>query len=151
MLELRSVQPADAARVQAFVRRLSPHSRFERFFTPIAELSPAQLFRITSSPGLSLAAVVSKERIVGLAEYVRVRRDEAEFAVVVADEWQGQGLGEQLLRALLDHAERAGVGRFGGITRIGNQPMRALARKLGFGVKRDEDPDLLRLERALAA
>jgi len=149
MLELRSLQPGDAARVQQFVRSLSPQSRYERFFTPLTELSPAQLFRITASPGLSLAAVVG-DTIIGLAEYVRVRRDEAEFAVVVADDWQGQGLGEQLLKALLEHAGRAGVGRVAGITHLNNRPMRALARKLGFAIQGDEDPDLLRLERALA-
>ena len=151
MLELRALQPADAALVQEFVRALSPRSRLERFFTPLNELSPAQLFRITSGQGLSLAAVVGSQRIVGLAEYFRVRRGEVEFAVVVADEWQGQGLGEQLLRALLEHAGRAGVERVGGVTRIGNLRMRALAGKLGFGIMPDEDPDLLRMERALAA
>ena len=151
MLELRSLQPGDAARVQQFVRNLSPQSRYERFFTPVTELSPAQLFRITSSPGLSLAAVVGDATIIGLAEYVRVRRDAAEFAVVVADAWQGQGLGEQLLKSLLEHAGRAGVGRVAGVTHLNNRPMRALARKLGFGIERDADPDLLRMERALAA
>lgn len=149
MLELRALQPADAARVQEFVRGLSRRSRFERFFAPVAELSPAQLFRITSSPGLSLAAVVGNGVIIGLAEYVRVRHDEAEFAVVVADDWQGQGLGEQLLKALLKHAGRAGVERVAGVTHLDNRPMRALARKLGFGIRRDEDPAFLRMERAL--
>ncbi|MBV9191043.1 MAG: GNAT family N-acetyltransferase [Betaproteobacteria bacterium] len=151
MLELRAVQPGDAALVQDFVRNLSPRSRLERFFTPLNELSSAQLFRITAGRGLSLAAVVGNEKIVGLAEYFRVRRREVEFAVVVADEWQGQGLGEQLLLGLLEHAGRAGVERVGGVTRIGNIRMRALARKLGFGVVRDEDPGLVRMERALAA
>ena len=150
MLELRALQPGDAVRVQEFVRGLSPRSRFERFFAPVAELSPAQLFRITSSPGLSLAAVVGNGAIIGLAEYVRVRHDEAEFAVVVADDWQGQGLGEQLLKALLKHAGRAGVERVAGVTHLDNRPMRALARKLGFGIRRDEDPAFLRMERALA-
>src|SRR5690242_21854117 len=111
MLELRALQPADAPRAQDFVRNLSARSRLERFFTPLAELSPAQLVRITSGQGLSLAALVGNDKIIGLAEYFRVRRDEVEFAVVVADDWQGQGLGEQLLRALLDHAGRAGIER----------------------------------------
>ena|SRR5690349_8950151 len=151
MLELRALQPADAPRVQDFVRNLSARSRLERFFTPLAELSPAQLVRITSGQGLSLAALVGNDKIIGLAECFRVRRDEVEFAVVVADDWQGQGLGEQLLRALLDHAGRAGIERVGGVTRTGNIRMRALARKLGFGMTRDADPALLRMERLLAA
>ena len=35
--------------VQAFVRGLSSRSRYERFFTSIAELSPKQLERITAA------------------------------------------------------------------------------------------------------
>src|SRR5438045_721244 len=101
---------------------------------------------LTAGPGFCL----DRARCALLTAFRRVRRDAAEFAVVVADAWQGQGLGERLLKALLEHAGRAGVGRVAGVTHLNNRPMRALARKLGFAIARDEDPDLLRLERALA-
>lgn len=148
---VRPVRPGDAERVQAFVRGLSPRSRYERFFAPVAELSPKQLERITSGAGSSLAAFDGRGAIVALAEYVRVGAGEAEFAVVVADDWQGQGLGARLIGALLEHAKRSGIARLAGVTHAGNRAMRVLARRLGFGVRPDEDPDLVRMELALAA
>ncbi|HEX6296389.1 MAG TPA: GNAT family N-acetyltransferase, partial [Burkholderiales bacterium] len=97
----------EAAAVQDFVRRLSLQSRRERFFAPVSELSPDALARVISSPGLSVAAWHGG-RIVALAQYARGAA-EAEFAVVVADDWRGQGLGEALLGLLVSDARRAGV------------------------------------------
>ena len=148
---LRQLTPADAARVQAFVRGLSSRSRYERFFAPVAELSPRQLERITAGAGLSLGAFDAAGRLVGLAEYASCGDADAEFAIVVADEYQGQGLGAELVGALLEHAKRAGIVRFAGVTHTRNRAMRVLARRLGFGVQPDEDPDLVRMELALAA
>lgn len=148
---LRPLRPEDAARVQAFVRGLSSRSRTERFFAPVAELSPRQLERITSGAGLSLGAFDGRGEIVALAEYVRSGEGEAEFAIVVADDWQGQGLGARLIGALLEHAKRSGIERLAGVTHAGNRAMRLLARRLGFGLRPDEDPDLVRMELAVSA
>jgi acetyltransferase len=148
---LRPLTPGDAAQVQAFVRGLSSRSRYERFFTSIAELSPKQLERITAGAGFSIGAFDAAGRLVGLAEYARSSELEAEFAIVVADELQGQGLGAQLVGALLEHAKRSGIARLAGVTHTRNRAMRLLARRLGFGVQPDEDPDLVRMELALAA
>jgi len=68
-----------------------------------------------------------------------VRDDEHEpgscdFAIVVADRWQGQGLGEKLMRSLMKAAVDAGIRVVGGITLTENAGMIALARKLGFHV-----------------
>jgi RimJ/RimL family protein N-acetyltransferase len=148
---LRPLTPGDAAQVQAFVRGLSSRSRYERFFTSIAELSPKQLERITAGAGFSIGAFDAAGRLVGLAEYARSSELEAEFAIVVADELQGQGLGAQLVGALLEHAKRSGIARLAGVTHTRNRAMRLLARRLGFGVQPDEDPDLVRMELAFAA
>lgn len=137
----------EAAAVQEFVRRLSLQSRRERFFAPVSELSPDALARVISSPGLSVAAWHGG-RIVALAQYARGAA-EAEFAVVVADDWRGQGLGEALLGLLVSDARRTGVRTLAGLALAGNRAMRALARKLGFALRRDDDPDLVRMERML--
>jgi hypothetical protein len=68
-VDARPVRARDAGQVQAFVRALSPQSRRERFFAPIAELSPRQLGRVVSGPGLSLAAWQPGGSVVGLAQY----------------------------------------------------------------------------------
>lgn len=149
-MRLARVRAGDAERVQQFVRGLSARARLERFLAPVNELSARQLERIVSGSGLSLAAFDDEGRIVALAEYACEGEARAEIAIVVADEWQRRGLGERLLAALLERARRAGIARLDGVTRTGNDAMRRLARKLGFGVQRDGDPRLVRIERALA-
>jgi acetyltransferase len=148
---LRAITPGDAGEVQAFVRGLSSRSRYERFFASIPELSPKQLERITAGAGFSIGAFDSAGRLVGLAEYARLSDGEAEFGIVIADDCQGQGLGTHLVVALLEHAKRSGISRLAGVTHARNRAMRLLARRLGFGVRPDEDPDLVRVELALAA
>jgi acetyltransferase len=149
-VNIRPASPGDAGKVQAFVRGLSWQSRLERFFVPIAELSPRQLDTLLCSPGLSLAAHDAEGRIVAHAQYALID-GEAEFGVVVSDQWHGNGLGERLVSMLLEHAARAGVRGIGGITRIQNRAMRRLAAKLGFSFARDADPGLVRLHRLLGA
>ena len=148
---LRRVRPGDAEGVQQFVRALSARSRLERFLAPVNELTARQLERITSSAGLCLAVFDDRGGIVALAEYACADAAGAEVAIVVADEWQGRGLGERLLSRLLAHAGRAGIARLDGVTRAGNAAMQSLARKLGFRLRRDADPRLVRFERAVAA
>ncbi|MGC1817359.1 MAG: hypothetical protein WA900_06855 [Casimicrobiaceae bacterium] len=66
-LAMRELRPADAAGLQAFVRRLSPESRRRRCFTPINELTPSQLARVTTGRGpddLDLATSEAEGRIV---------------------------------------------------------------------------------------
>jgi acetyltransferase len=149
-VDARPVRARDAGQVQAFVRALSPQSRRERFFAPIAELSPRQLERVVSGPGLSLAAWQPGGSVVGLAQYA-LGEHEAEFAVVVAEDWRGNGPGGALVGMLLAHAAGRGVRVFGGVALGHNRAMRLLAAKLGFAFRRDEDPALLRMERLLAA
>lgn len=146
----RPLRAPDAGQVQAFVRALSPEARRERFFGAVAELSPRQLERLIAAPGLSLGAWHGPGSIVGLAQYA-LGEQEAEFAVVVAEDWRGNGLGKALLGLLLEHAARHGVTRLGGVALVHNRAMRLLAAGLGFAFRREADPGLLRMERLLEA
>ena len=88
------------------------------------------------------------ETLIGVARYVRENGD-AEFAIVVADAWQGRGIGRRLLAKLIAVARRRGLQRlYGDILRI-NQPMLQLVQKLGFKLGPHEDPTLTRATRDL--
>lgn len=87
---------------------------------------------------IATIAVDGHERQVGVARYVK-EPDEAEFAIVIADEWQGRGLGTRLLAALLEAARSDGVRRLVGATLTDNAGMLALASKLGFSKRRHPD------------
>jgi acetyltransferase len=142
-LAIRALASQDAARVQDFVRGLSAQSRRERYFSAINELTPGQLER-TLAPDVSLAAFAGAH-VVGIAEC-----SGGEFALVVADAWQGCGIGRELMRRRLEHARRHGVPMLRGIVRRGNRAMLRLARSLGFRAARDADPDLVQMELELA-
>jgi acetyltransferase len=101
---------------------------------------------------IALIALVTddgREEEVGVARCVVEDRAEGrwDFAIVIADDWQRRGLGEALLRRLMQAATAAGVMILSGITLAENRGMLALARKLGFSVRREDgDATVYRLE-----
>ena len=144
---IRALAPRDAAQLQAFVRGLSPRSRRERYFTAIQELAPRELERMTrptAAADMALAAF-DGEGIVGVAEC-----SGGEFALVVADAWQGTGLGRELMERLLEQARNRKLPALHGIVRTGNRAMLRLGRSLGFRAARASDPDMVQMELDLA-
>jgi len=137
---VRPILPQDAEPSQAFVRRLSRESRRRRFLGALNELSPATLERLTHVDyrhHLALVAEVVAEGeaiLIGEARYARTDDGPgAEFALSVADEWQGQGIGVRLLESLLGAARGAGIRHLFGDVLQDNEPMLRLARRAGFG------------------
>ncbi len=57
---------------------------------------------------------------------------EAEFAVLVSDRWQGQGLGMELLRRLIAYARGTGISRVVGEIHPENLVMQKVCQKFGF-------------------
>ena len=94
---------------------------------------------------LAATAMLDGETLLGVARYVRDKDNQAaEFALVVADSWQGRGIGTRLMAKLIDAARRRGVKRLYGDILATNRPMLQLARKLGFELARHEDPTITR-------
>jgi len=147
------VDPKDASAEQEFVDALSPNSRYRRFHFGMRSL-PEQLLReMTEIDHRQHVAMVARpdsgaDVIVADARYVRTAdTDEAEFAVMVADAWQGAGLGRELLQRLARHAHANGVRRLYGDVLWGNEPMIGLVRALGGGLARHPtDATLVRAE-----
>ena len=160
-VRIRRVQPHDAALIDEFIRSLSPASRQRRFHTGVRELPLAWLQRMTQPDAarelalVALAHLGGREICVAEARYVLGDDDvagEREFALVVADAWQGRGIGKTLLLSLGCHALRHGVERLVGDVLRDNLPMVELARSLGYAVRRHPaDPRLVRVERSFGA
>jgi acetyltransferase len=154
---LRPARPGDAPAVQEFVRGLSIASRRRRFFSPVRELSPEQLDRLTrvrDARELALVAVTSETgagRVIALAQTALCEPPTAEFALVVDDAYQRRGLGRRMLGALAEHAARAGLAALTGFVLADNWPMLTLLATLGFELADDRDPQLVHVARALAA
>lgn len=137
---VRPVLPQDADAEQLFVRGLSTNSRVLRFHLGIRELAPDLLRSMTQIDYRRHVAVVAQSDdgdsdepvIVADARYVlQDDSDEAEFAIAVADAWQGAGLGRQLMASLMQHARRHGVRRLVGDVLHGNGRMIKMVRSAG--------------------
>lgn len=144
---IRPIQPTDADIEQAFVRSLSPQSKRSRFFSPIKELSPSALRRFTQTnypADMALIATIvdnGAEFEIGVGRFAPGSRPgTAEFAIAVADEWQGMGIATQLLRNLFDIANETGISEIEGFVMRENTGMLNLATDLGF-VCLDHTPD----------
>jgi acetyltransferase len=137
---IRPIRASDLVLERIFVAGLSPHTRYQRLLSG-RRLLPGELRRLTDidyARELALVALArcdGREQILGVARYVRDDATEpgsCDFAIVIADRWQGHGLGEALLRRLIDAARADAIRVIGGITLSTNAAMIALARKLGF-------------------
>ena len=144
---IRPVLPQDADLTRDFFGNLPAPDRYDRFMSPMRNLPPDLVRRFTDidyADHLALVAEVfegGEEIVVAEARYVRSADDPsvAEFAVSVADQWQGKGLASRLLAKLLCRASTAGVRRMTGETLATNDKMLHLARKAGFTIKRSTD------------
>jgi GNAT superfamily N-acetyltransferase len=155
---LRAVRESDSALLEAFVKRLSPASRRRRFHGGVNGLTPAMLQHMTRpDPRRELALVLValedwRVACIGEARYAvgDGPAHEREFSLVVADDWQGVGLGAGLMRSLIRHAPTQGVTRLVGDVLRDNLPMVELGLRFGFIVQsHPADPRLLRLMRTI--
>jgi acetyltransferase len=152
-VRVRPVECDDGAAVQAFIERLSLATSRRRFLRPVKALTPSALARVVEvdySRSMSVVAQADGE-IVGLAEYVAGPGEgSADVAVVVADDWQGAGLGRVVFGALLVHAANQGIARLRGDALASNAPILALTHRFGFSARpHPEERDLVMLDREL--
>lgn len=133
----RPLVPADRDHLQAGFRRLSPRSRYQRFFRSIRDLTPQELAWLTEVDQVHHLAIgaqdVSGDQPAGIAvaRCVRLadRPDVAEPALTVVDSHQRRGIGTWLMRVLADAARRRGIRAFEGYVFADNEPMIAILRR----------------------
>jgi RimJ/RimL family protein N-acetyltransferase len=128
--------------VREAFERLSPESRYRRFFSPVSRLSERQLDYLTDVDHRDHEALVAVDPATGdavaVARYVRTRPGVAEPAIVVGDDRQGRGLATQLLDLLADRAREEGVGCFVAPVLAENRAAIALFERLGGATVRQD-------------
>jgi RimJ/RimL family protein N-acetyltransferase len=116
---LRRIRPEDKDALVAGLGHLSERSVYQRFLSPKPRLNSSELRYLTEVDFVDHYALVavlarSPEVVVGVGRWVRSTESpaDAEIAIVIADDFQGRGIGTQLGRALADAARARGIERF---------------------------------------
>ena len=115
---VRAIRPDDEPRLVALCRRLSPRTVYQRFFS-FRRLLPEEAHAFANVDYRQRMAVVAEvddgqePELIGVARYGP--SDEgttADIGLVVADGWQGLGLGSLLLEEILRAREQRGIHEF---------------------------------------
>jgi nucleotide-binding universal stress UspA family protein/RimJ/RimL family protein N-acetyltransferase len=147
---LRPISSEDKLLLAASFARLSPVSRYRRFFTSKDELSAAELDYFVDVDHSDHEAIVAIDRssgeLLGVARYIRANHDAdvAEVAVTVADDWQQRGLGRALVDRLTYRARREGVRKFSALVQADNPASLGLLEGVG-DTQRRLDAGLVKL------
>jgi len=150
-ITVRPIRPEDIDLETDFARKLSKETRYNRFLGGGVRLTPELLekfTRIDFSRDMALiasATIEGAETAIGVARYARLADDViCEFAITVADAWQGCGIGRKLLAMLVDSARGHGLRQIIGDVLATNTPMLHLARSQEFRIERHPEGAELR-------
>ena len=156
---LRPIRPEDEQQHRAFVEQLQPNDLRLRFFSVRRELPRSELARLIQIDYAREMAFIAVQTSAGGAMQtlgvVRAVADpdnvEAEFGIIVRSDLKGSGLGQMLMKKMIDYLARHGTQRMIGLVLRENTAMRELARSLGFVVDSTAyDADALRFVLTLA-
>lgn len=140
-LMVRPILPGDGSLIEEGFEHLSERSRYQRFLSPISSLSRSQLLylsevdhqRHVALGALDGAAPVGVVRMVWLPD----SETDAEVAITLVDDYQGQGIGSELLRVMAVVARHRGITRMHFDVAAENVPMLELLGRLPE-LERDE-------------
>jgi acetyltransferase len=158
---IRPIRPEDEPEMVSFHATLSERSVYFRYFhmmnlgMRVSHERLAQICFVDYARDIALVAEApdadGRPHIVGVGRLTRQRGLNAgEFAILISDALQGQGLGTELLSRVVQ------VGRDKGLERITadilpeNRDMQHVSQKVGFACRFDQDEGVVRAELVLA-
>ena len=140
VVQIRPIRPDDADALIVFFARLGQQSRYFRFFRFKESLEREEAVYFTNidyAKRMALVAIDDGE-IVAVGRYDVLPEDEtvAEVAFAVADEYQGRGIGSELLSLLTVHARRSSITGFRAFVLADNVQMMRVFRNSGYTLAR---------------
>lgn len=134
-VRIRPIRPDDLDAMMQMWSRLSMDTVRLRFFAP-RRMEREQMRHFTEVDYTDRFALVAArgDRLIGVSRFDRLPHDPhaAEFAVLVEDAEQGNGVGTVLLRSLLAPAQDLGITNFKGSFLRDNRRMREVLTAAGF-------------------
>ncbi|SPE53394.1 Acyl-CoA synthetase (NDP forming) [Verrucomicrobia bacterium] len=146
---IRPIRPEDEPLMVKFHGTLSEQSVYFRYFSQLKldqRIAHERLTRICFNDyDREIALVIdrvnaqtSSHEILGVGRLSKSRRsNQAEFALLVSDEWQKLGFGTELLKRLVGVARDEKLSRLVGHVMQENRAMQSVCRKAGFELERD--------------
>ncbi len=139
---MRPLKLTDEAKLRDFFYKLSPESVHYRFFRMIKAMPHEQLqelLRIDYEADMAVVMLTNRSEeseIVGIAHYLKDQRTNfAESAFLVRDDWQGKGIGTEMMAALVENARIHGIAGFTADVLQANIHMLSVFHRSGYGVE----------------
>jgi len=148
---IRPIKPEDEPLMVRFHETLSEESVYNRYFAALKlsqRVAHERLVRICFNDYDHEIALVAElkvpkgeeKKILGVGRLSKQHgRNEAEFSVLVSDEWQRQGLGCELLRRMIEIGRNEKLASISGVILADNHAMQHICRKVGFKVVHEAD------------
>ncbi len=158
---VRPIRPEDESLVVDFHGRLSNETVYNRYFTKLGyeqRIAHERLVRVCFTDYDREIALVAerldpeteKLAIASIARLIRLHNSNtAEFSLIVADDYQGHGLGTEMVRRMVGVAREEGIGRLVAEILACNGGMVRICQELGFSVTADEGGETLQAELVL--
>jgi len=150
---LRPIRPEDEHMEAEMFTKFSEKTQRFRFFTLIKDITHELLVRYTQidyDREMAIVAEVNernKKKIAGVVRLIADPYNEtAEFAIVVADPWQNQGLGNKFTDYILEIARQRGIKRVYADFLRDNYLMRHMFEKRGFKITTEKEISHAELE-----
>jgi acetyltransferase len=148
---IRPIRPEDEPLMVQFHATLSERSVYLRYFGSLSLSSRVEherLVRICSADydrGFALVAdrtnpKTGQHEVLGLGRFSAINREEAEAAVLVSDQWQGRGLGLELLSRVVRVAREEKFKKLSAEILRDNLVTQFVFKKAGFQLRAMEDP-----------
>lgn len=146
----RNLLPEDAPYLVDLFENLGATSRYRRFHQAVDHVDIERVWQ--EAEGIAQSAVVSGRGLiafadlpdrtnapVGAARYVNITAFQAELAVSVRDDMQGQGIGTRLVATLVQEAKANGIKTLVGVVQNDNTPIWKILSRLGYRVTRQPE------------
>jgi len=150
---LRAIKPEDEMMEKEMFSNFSERTQRFRFFQLIKDISHEQLIRYTQidyDREIAIIAEVEEDGRKKMAGVVRLIADQynetAEYAIVIADPWQNQGLGNKFTDYIHDIAKARGIKKICANVLVTNHIMQHMFRSRGYILEKVEDSYYAELE-----
>lgn len=156
-VHIRPIKAEDAQLESEFVNNLSEHTKYLRFMQNVKQLSDEMLIKFTQIDYDQEMAFIAysydhnRQVEIGVTRYsINPDGTSCEFALVVRDDYQHQGIGSHLLESLIDHARQKGLTTMNGEVLKENKGMLQLAKLHGFSAQTcEDDPQIMLVNKSL--